>query len=176
MKMGKADRLSRQLDWKVSIEKDNDNQIFIKDNWIHSLQEVVIEEPEVDILEKMKKARSKDEEVVRVVEEMKKAKVKILWREEWQIEGDLVLKEEKVYIPKDKELRSEIIWLYHDVPVTGHGSWWKTMELIIRNYWWPGVTRDMSKYVEECDLCQRMKNRIKEVVGKLKLSEMLEKP
>ena len=50
------------------------------------------------------------------------------------------------------------------------------MELIIRNYWWPGVTRDMSKYVEECDLCQRMKNRIKEVVGKLKLSEMLEKP
>jgi len=30
-KMGKADRLSRRLDWKVSIEKDNDNQIFIKD-------------------------------------------------------------------------------------------------------------------------------------------------
>ena len=122
MKMGKADRLSRQPDWKVSIEKDNDNQIFIKDNWIHSLQEVVIEGPEVDILEKMKKARSKDEEVVRVVEEIKKAKVKILWREEWQIEGDLVLKEEKVYVPKDEELRSEIIWLYHDVPVVGHGS------------------------------------------------------
>ena len=120
--MGKADRLSRQPDWKVSIEKDNDNQIFIKDNWIHSLQEVVIEGPEVDILEKMKKARSKDEEVVRVVEEIKKAKVKILWREEWQIEGDLVLKEEKVYVPKDEELRSEIIWLYHDVPVVGHGS------------------------------------------------------
>jgi len=76
--MGKADGLSRRPDWKVGVEKDNENQVFIKDNWICSLQEVVIEGPEVDILEKIKKARSKNEEVVRVVEEMKKAKVKVL--------------------------------------------------------------------------------------------------
>ena len=30
--MGKTDGLSRRLDWKVGIEKDNKNQIFIKDN------------------------------------------------------------------------------------------------------------------------------------------------
>ena len=30
--------------------------------------------------------------------------------------------------------------------------------------------------MEGCDLCQRMKNRMEEVVGKLKLSEVLEKP
>ena len=29
---------------------------------------------------------------------MKKAGVKVLWGEEWQIEEDLVLKKEKVYI------------------------------------------------------------------------------
>ena len=78
MKMEKADKLSRQLDWKVGIEKDNENQIFIQDNWIHSLQEVIIEGPEVDILEKIKKAKSKDKDVVRIVEKMKKAKVKEL--------------------------------------------------------------------------------------------------
>ena len=76
--MGKADRLSRQPDWKVGVDKDNENQVFIKDNWICSLQEVVIKGPEVEILEKNKKARSKDKDVVRVVEEMKKAKVKEL--------------------------------------------------------------------------------------------------
>jgi len=62
----------------VGVEKDNDNQVFIKDCWLCSLQEVVIEEPEVDIVEKIKKTRKKNEEVVRVVEEMKKAGVKIL--------------------------------------------------------------------------------------------------
>ena len=107
--MGKADGLRRQPDWKVVIDKDNENQVFIKDNWIRSLQEAVIEEPEVEILEKIKKARSKDKDVVRVVEEIKKAKVKELQGNEWQIEGDLVLKKEKVYISKNEELRTEII-------------------------------------------------------------------
>jgi len=108
------------LDWKIGVENDNDNQIFIKDNWIRSLEEVVIEGPEVDIVEKIKKARSKDEEVVRIVEEMKKAKVKKLRGEEWKIERDLVIKEGKIYVPKDVELRAEIIWLHHDMPVAGH--------------------------------------------------------
>ena len=77
-KMVKADGLSRKLDWKVRIEKNNDNQVFIKNSWLYNLHEVVIEEPEVDIVEKIKKAKSKDKEVVRVVEEIKKVGVKIL--------------------------------------------------------------------------------------------------
>ena len=81
-KIGKVNGLSRWLDWKVGIEKDNDNQVLIKDNWIHSLEEVVIEEPEVEIVEKIKKARSKDKGVVKIVEEMKKTKVKELRGEE----------------------------------------------------------------------------------------------
>ena len=121
-KIGKADRLSRRLDWKVGVEKDNNNQIFIKDCWLHSLYEVVIEEPEVDILEKIKKARGKDKEVVKVVKEMKKAEIKAVREEEWQLEGDLVLKEKKVYMLKNEELRVEIIQLYHNVLVAEHGG------------------------------------------------------
>jgi len=33
-----------------------------------------------------------------------------------------MLKEEKVYISKDEELRAEIIQLHHDTPVGGHGG------------------------------------------------------
>jgi len=47
---------------------------------------------------------------------------------------------------------------------------------VTRNYWWLGVTRDVGRYVEGCDLCQRMKNRMEEVAGKLKLSKVPEKP
>ena len=49
------------------------------------------------------------------------------------------------------------------------------MELVTRNYWWPRVIRDIGRYVEGCNLCQRMKNRTEELVGKLKLSEVPEK-
>ena len=107
---------------------------------------------------------------------MKKTKIKKLRGDEWKIEGELVLKEEKVYVPKDKELRAEVIWLHHDILAAGHGGRWKMVELVTRNYWWLGVTRNVGKYIEECDLCQRMKNRTEELAGKLKLSEVPEKP
>jgi len=118
--MGKADSLSRRPDWKVGVENNNDNQVVIKDNWICSLQEIVVEGPEVDIIKKIKMARGKDEEVVRIVEEMKKAGVKAIQEEEWKMEGELVLKEGKVYMPKDEELRAEIIQLHHNVPIARH--------------------------------------------------------
>ena len=86
-----------------------------------------------------------------------------------------MLKEGKVYVPKDEELRMEIIWLHHDVPAAGHGRRWKTVELVTKNYWWPSITRDVGKYVEGYDLCQRMKNRTEELAGKLKLSEVPQK-
>ena len=121
-KIEKADRLSRQSDQKIGVENNNDNQIFIKDNWIYSLKEVVIEGPKVDIVEKIKKARSKDEEVIRIVKEIKKVRVKELRGEKQKVERKLVLKEEKIYVPKDVELRSEIIWLYYNVPVAEHGG------------------------------------------------------
>ena len=128
------------------------------------------------MLEKIKKARSKNEDVVRVVEKMKKEKVKELRGNEWKIERELVFKEGKVYVLKDEELRAEVIWLHHDVPMAGHGGRWKMVELVTRNYWWPGVTRDVGRYVKGCDLCQRMKNRMEKLAGKLKLSEIPEKP
>ena len=79
--MGKANGLSKRPDWKVGVEKDNDNQVFIKDCWLCSLQEVAIEGPEVAIegpeVDIVEKARSKNE-VVKVVEKIKKTGVKVL--------------------------------------------------------------------------------------------------
>ena len=78
MRMGKADGLSRRPDLKVRVNKDNENQVIIKDNWLHRIEEVIIEGPEVDIVEKIKKVSNKDEEIIRIVEEMKKVKIKAI--------------------------------------------------------------------------------------------------
>ena len=45
-----------------------------------------------------------------------------------------MLKEGKVYMPKNEELIVEIIWLHHDILVARHRRKWKIMELVIRNY------------------------------------------
>ena len=138
------DSLSRRVDWAKGVERDNENQVMLKEEWLEvRAMEQLIEEPEEEIVKKIKETKDKDEEVLKVVEEIKKAGVKVLRNEEWQIEEGLVLKEERVYVLKDEKLRVEIIQLYHDMPIAGHGRQWKTMELITRNYWWLGVTKEV---------------------------------
>jgi len=87
-----------------------------------------------------------------------------------------VLKEEKVYILKDKKLRVEIIQLHHDTLITGHEEQWKMVELVTRNYWWLGITKEVKQYVEGCDQCQRMKNRAEMPAGKLRPNKVPERP
>ena len=134
IRMEKVDSLSRRPDWKVEVENDNENQKLIKEEWVREIIEVVVKEPETMLLEKIKKARGKDKEVVKVVEEIKKVGIKNLREEEWEIERDLVLKKGKMYVPKDKELRMEIVWLHHNMPVAEYGGRWKMIELVTRNY------------------------------------------
>jgi len=55
-----------------------------------------------------------------VVKEMKQVEVKILRDEEWREVNGVIYKEEKVYVPKDDKLRTEIIRLHHNTLVEGH--------------------------------------------------------
>ena len=116
------------------MDNDNKNQKLIKEKQVQEIMEVVVKGPEEVIKEKIKRVREKYEEVVKVVEEMKKAEVQNLRGDKWEIEEDLVLKKEKVYVLKDEELRVEIIQLHYNVLIIKHGGRWKIMELVARSY------------------------------------------
>jgi len=112
---------------------------------------------EENLRKRIKRVQEGDEKVVKVVEEMKKARIKTLRDKEWEIEDKIVMKERKIYIP-ERKLRGEVIQLHHNTPVGGHGGRWKTIELVTRNYWWPGITKEIERYMDRCDTCQRYKN------------------
>ena len=152
--MRKADGLSRRPDWQERVERDNEDRTLIKPEWVRGAETIV---EEGNLRERIKKAQGGDERVVKAVEELKKVGVKTLKDEEWEIEDGVVLKEGRIYVPEGK-LRREVIQLHHDTPVGGHGGRWKTTELVTRNYWWPGVTKEVGKYVDRCDAYQRYKN------------------
>jgi len=136
--------------------------------------EIIVEG--VDLLKKVKQSKVKDDEVVKAVEETKQAEVKMLRDKEWREVDGVMYKEGKVYVPRDNELRMKIVRLHHDMPVGGHGGQWKTVELITWNFWWPGVTKEVKRYVEGCDTCQHNKNCTEQPAGKLIPNSILEKP
>ena len=81
--MGRADSLSRRVDWAKGVERDNENQVMLKEEWLEvRAMEQLVEGPEEKIVKKIKEARDKDEEVIKAVEEMKKAGVKTLREKE----------------------------------------------------------------------------------------------
>jgi len=82
--MGKANSLSRKLDWEEDVEKDNKDKMLVKPEWLEARRTEVIEiiVDRVDLLEKVRKSKVKDDEIVKTVEEMKKAGVKMLRDEE----------------------------------------------------------------------------------------------
>jgi len=120
--MGKADGLSRRPDWRQGTEKDNEDRTLVKAEWLRKAgtEEVLIKG--VDLLKKVRESKAKNDEVIKTVKEIKQAEVKMLRDKEWREEEGLMLKERKVYVLKDKELRTEIIQLYHDTLVGEHGG------------------------------------------------------
>ena len=97
---------------------------MVKKEWLEEkrvrVAEIIIEG--VDLLDKVRKCETKDDEVVRAVEEMKRVGVKMLRDKEWRQEDGLMLKERKMYVPKDEKLRAEVIRLHHNIPIGGHGG------------------------------------------------------
>ena len=55
-KMGKADSLSRRLDWQVGVEKDNEDQKLVKPEWleVRKTETVEIIVDGVDLLEEVR--------------------------------------------------------------------------------------------------------------------------
>ena len=71
--IGRADSLSKHPDWQVEIERDNEDRVLVKKEWLEvkatQVTEVVIKG--VDLLKKIRKSETKDDQVVKAIEEMK---------------------------------------------------------------------------------------------------------
>jgi len=121
-KMGKADSLSRRSNWEIGVEKDNEDETLVKLEWLEVRKTEVVEiiVDRVDLLEEVRKSKVKNDKVVKAVEKMKQAEVKMLRDEKWREVNGIMYKEEKVYVPKDEKLRAEIIRLHHDTPIGRH--------------------------------------------------------
>jgi len=160
------------------VNKDNKDKMLVKPEWleVRKMEAVEIIVDGVNLLEEVRKSKVKDDEVVKAVEEMKWAGVKMLRDKEWREVDGIMYKEGKVYVPKDERLRAEIIRLHHDTPIGGHGGQWKMVELVTRNFWWPGVTKEVKRYMEGCDACQQNKNRTEHPAGKLMPNSIPERP
>ena len=85
----------------------------------------------------------------------------------WRVRDNILYYENRVYIPRDAELRREILRLHHDDKTAGHFGVKRTQDLIKRKFHWDGLSRDVAEWVETCPICQRMVPKRHKPYGKL---------
>ena len=68
----------------------------------------------------------------------------------------LVLRHGLIYVPS-LPLKLQVLKSCHDAPLAGHYGVKKTLELVVRNYWWPNLRDFVKEYVKSCDVCGRAK-------------------
>ena len=100
------------------------------------------------MLKKIRKNNTREKEVVQALEKNNG----LTWEED-----GVAYMEGRIYVPNNKEIREEILREHHDPADIGHPGQHRMMELLKRNYWWPGLKEDVKRYVQGCFKCQQNK-------------------
>src|SRR5258705_6288527 len=128
------------------------------------MEAVTLEGEEAVFMERIQQSDQYDDPVVKA---LKALDVGELRSDEWTHAEEVVLYRGRVYVPDDPQLRHDLVHAHHSAAVARHPRRWKTLELVLRNYWWPGLSRYIAKFVAGCNACNRMKTFPMQKVGKL---------
>ena len=91
------------------------------------LRQEYLQVMEEGIQEQIKKIQTREQEVTKQLEKKDR---------QLQKENRIVYIDSKIYVPKNRQLRDEILSDNHNPPDIRHPGQHRTMELIKRNYWW----------------------------------------
>ena len=74
------------------------------------------------------------------------------WRPDGSAEGDVRTCKQSV-LPQ--QCRQQVLRLAHDVPMAGHMGVARTKDRILQQYYWPGISTEVSNYCRSCEVCQK---------------------
>ena len=95
----------------------------------------------------------------------------------WSVTPDGFLRHDNmIYIPDTSDLRLRVLRHKHDHILAGHPGQTKTVEMIRRDYTWPGLRDFVKSYCKSCTTCMRAKPQRHKPYGLLKQLPIPERP
>jgi len=130
------------------------------------LSEIKINQLKDPIFSKIHQALNGDNEAMKNLHQFDLSK--------FSLKDGLILFNNLICVPA--VLRKDIISAHHDYASAGHLGILKTQELISRNFYWPGWTKDTRNFINSCKVCATMKATRHRPYGKLIPLEIPECP
>ncbi|KAL1356594.1 hypothetical protein AAHE18_05G195900 [Arachis hypogaea] len=63
----------------------------------------------------------------------------------------------KIWVPDFEGIRTQLLQKFHNTPMAGHHGELKTYKAIGELFFWPGLRKNIHKFIQECDVCQSTK-------------------
>lgn len=73
----------------------------------------------------------------------------------------------RLFIPEESGLRLDILQEFHASPLGGHSGIQATLARVFASFYWPGMHRDVKKFVNTCSICQHNKYNTRAPYGLL---------
>ncbi|QRW23230.1 Retrotransposable element Tf2 protein [Rhizoctonia solani] len=148
---GKLDALSRRLDY---VDNPQEPEVMLPPEVFANTAE---EELEIvtDICAKLKEDPSLEPIIKFCTEDADNAppSIRKAYRDyDW--EEDLLWYRGKLVVPDSEPLKERLLREFHNSPLAGHPGQQRTLELISRSYWWPGMKSSAKEWVKCCPVCQ----------------------
>src|SRR5258707_12723423 len=163
--MGRPDALPRRADHLRGADDNTDFTLLTLEVFeLRVMEAITLEGEEAIFMERIRQSAQFDDPVVKALKALDAGELR---SDEWMCAEGIVLYQGKVYIPDNPQLRHDLVHVHHSATVAGHPRHWKMLELVSWNYWWPGLSRYITKFVTGCDTCNQMKTFPMQKVGKL---------
>ena len=152
-----ADALSRRQD-----HKDEQSQSVPVETGAGQLNSLAVSSPQVsDLMQDIRQAYQKDKQCKQMLVNSDQP------RSVHSVRDGLIYIQQQIYIPSNQTLKTRLLAEAHDVPVSGHMGVAKTVELLSRTYYWPGMHAEVKQYVTSCLACQSNKPNTQQPMGLL---------
>jgi Integrase zinc binding domain len=79
----------------------------------------------------------------------------------------LIYKNDRLYIPGYPDVKKLILEEFHQGPGGRHMGYKKTLAKVAKAYYWEKMPQSMQKFVQTCDICQRIKSSTQKPFGML---------
>jgi len=154
----KADALTRRkqdVDDQAKVKTASRAQIVLKAENIdpritRELQLAPIENESLDLIDRILRANRTSETLAEYREKASEE-----GEENWQLRDGLILYKDRLVVPEDDHLRTELIREAHEQLSMAHPGRNKTCRLISARYYWPNLPKDIARFIRNCHTCRR---------------------
>ncbi|KAF8751854.1 hypothetical protein RHS01_08605 [Rhizoctonia solani] len=152
---GKPDALSRQSDHADIPPAD---QTMLPDPIFAN---VALVTPKKELQRQIEASLDQDEsleEILQFLQNESKAPPSIKRAfKDYEMEAGLLFYQGRIVVPDVGTIRTDLLQIFHNSPLAGHPGRQRTLELVSRNYYWPGIRADTYWHVDSCETCQRIR-------------------